>query len=133
MGRAFNTFATLTASAVSRSNRKKALRNIKRINDANRNLLHAGRISVDQVIPCYSPIGNICVSGGEQEIRNKLIVQNVLQAASVGLPNIVLHEGNIHLENELARVCAHQPYFRTINNNNPSANNRLSRRKMPHI
>ena len=119
MGRVFNTFATLTASAVSRSNRKKTLRNIKRINEANRNLQHTGRITVDKVIPCYYQIGNICVSGGEQEIRNKIIVQSVLQAASVGLPTIVLHEGNHHLENDLARVCVSQAYFRIINGNNP--------------
>lgn len=119
MGRVFNTVATLTASAVSRSNRKKALKNIKKINEANRNLLHTGRVTVDQAVPCYYQVGNICVSGGEQEIRNKLIVQSVLQSASVGLPTVVLHEGNHHLENDLARVCASQPYFRIINGNNP--------------
>ena len=119
MGRFFNTVATLTASAVSRSNRKKTLKNIKRINEANRNLLHAGRVTVDQVVPCYNLIGNICVSGGEQEIRNKLIVQSVLQSATVGLPTVVLHEGNHHLENDLTHVCSSQPYFRIINDNNP--------------
>ena len=119
MGRVFNTVATLTASAVSRSNRKKALKNIKRINEANRNLLHTGRVTVDQVVPCYYQIGNICLSGGEQEMRNKLIVQSVLQSASVGLPTVVLHEGNHHLESDLARACSSQPYFRIINGNNP--------------
>ena len=52
MGRIFNTVATLTASAVSRSNRKKTLKNIERINKANRNLVYTGRVTVDQVIPC---------------------------------------------------------------------------------
>ena len=119
MGRVFNTVATLTASAVSRSNRKKALKNIKRINEANRNLLYTGRVTVDQVVPCYYQIGNICISGGEQEMRNKLIVQSVLQSASVGMPAVVFHEGNHHLESNLARVCSSQPYFRIINGNNP--------------
>lgn len=119
MGRIFNTVATLTASAVSRSNRKKTLKNIERINKANRNLVYTGRVTVDQVIPCYYQIGNICVSGGEQETRNKLVVQSVLQSASVGLPTVVLHEGNHHLESDLARVCSSQPYFRIINGNNP--------------
>ncbi len=117
MGRVFNTVATLTASAISRSNRKKALRNIKRINEANRNLSHLGRITVDQVIPSFYQIGNICISGGEQEIRNKLIVQSVLQSASVGMPTVVLHEGNHRLENDLIHVCSSQPYFRVINCN----------------
>lgn len=76
MGRIFNTVATLTASAVSRSNRKKTLKNIERINKANRNLVYTGRVTVDQVIPCYYQIGNICVSGGEQETRNKLVAQS---------------------------------------------------------
>lgn len=119
MGRIFNTVATLTASAVSRSNRKKTLKNIERINKANRNLVYTGRVTVDQVIPCYYQIGNICVSGGKQETRNKLVAQSVLQSASVGLPTVVLHEGNHHLESDLARVCSSQPYFRIINGNNP--------------
>lgn len=119
MGNFLNTIVTLTASAVSRFNRKKALRNIEQINKANRNLTQTGKITVDQAIPCYCQIGNICVSGGEQEIRNKLIVQSMLQASSVGMPVVILHEGNQRLENDLVRACSSLPYFRIINKNNP--------------
>ena len=119
MGRIFKTAATLTASAVSRHNRKKSLRNIKKINDANRKLINIGKETTDQIIPCFSQIGNICITGGEQELRNKLLVQSTLQAASLGVPTIVLHEGNHHLENLLAQACTQLPYFRTINDANP--------------
>lgn len=119
MGHVFNTFATITASAVSRSNRKKTLRNIERVNEANRNLIYVGKTSVDQIIPCYTQIGNLSITGGERELRDDLIVQSVLQSSSVGLPTIVLHEGNHHLENALSSVCSTQQYFRVINRNNP--------------
>lgn len=119
MGRLFKTAATLTAAAVSRSNRKKTLRNVRKINEANRNLTRIGRVSADQLIPCYSQIGNICITGSDQDIRNKLLVQSVLQSASLGLPTIVLHEGNYRLVSALVHTCANYPYFRVINNANP--------------
>ena len=85
MGRLLKTAATLTASAVSRHNRKKSLRRIKKINDANRNIIYIGKGASDQIIPCFSQIGNICITGGEQEQRNKLLIQSALQAASLGI------------------------------------------------
>lgn len=119
MGRLLKTAATLTASAVSRHNRKKSLRRIKKINDANRNIIYIGKGASDQIIPCFSQIGNICITGGEQEQRNKLLIQSALQAASLGIPVIVLHEGNRHLENTLFQACTRLPFFRVINSANP--------------
>ena len=67
MGRIFNTVATLTASAVSRSNRKKTLKNIERINKANRNLVYTGRVTVDQVII------KLVISAFQEESRRRAI------------------------------------------------------------
>lgn len=119
MGRVFNTVATITASAVSRSNRKKTLRNINKINQSNRNLTDVGRVSTDQIIPTHYQIGNVCISGGSFEVRNSLLVQSVLQSCSVGIPSIVIHEGNHHLEHNLSKVCSSQYFFRIINASNP--------------
>ena len=104
MGKVFNTVASLTASAISRSNRKKALKKINRVNEANRNVAKIGRVSSDQIIPSSYPMGNLCITGGTQEVRNALVVQNCMQSCSVGVPTIVLHEGNHHLEHDLGAV-----------------------------
>lgn len=119
MGKVFNTVASLTASAISRSNRKKALKKINRVNEANRNVAKIGRVSSDQIIPSSYPMGNLCITGGTQEVRNALVVQNCMQSCSVGVPTIVLHEGNHHLEHDLGAVCGSQYYFRLINSAHP--------------
>ena len=86
MGKVFNTVASLTASAISRSNRKKALKKINRVNEANRNVAKIGRVSSDQIIPSSYPMGNLCITGGTQEVRNSLVVQNcMLIAVRTGL------------------------------------------------
>ena len=79
MGKVFNTVASLTASAISRSNRKKALKKINRVNEANRNVAKIGRVSSDQIIPSSYPMGNLCITGGTQEVRSSLVVQNCMQ------------------------------------------------------
>lgn len=119
MGRVFNAVASITAAMVSRSNRKKTLKNIRKINNANRNLSIAGRVSVDSIIPANYQIGNICVSGGDPDTRRLLVVQNVLQSCSVGLPTVILHEGDYHLEHDLSIACANHCFFRIINASNP--------------
>jgi len=119
MGRIFNAVATITSSLVSRSNRKKTLKNIKRINNTNRNLFHVGKVSVDSIIPINYQVGNLCISGGDHDVRRAFVLQNVKQSLSIGMPVIILHEGNYHLEHELTSFNSNQSYVRIINSNNP--------------
>lgn len=115
MGKGFNSLAAVVASLISRSNRKKALKKIDKVNETNRNIHRSGNVSVDQILPLTSSAGNLCFSGGTQEHRNRLIVQNCLQSCSAGIPTVVLHEGNTLLEQALGTACGNQPYFRQIN------------------
>lgn len=119
MGKTFNTVASLTASAINHSNRKKTIKKINRTNEANRNITKIGKCTPDEIIPTPYPMRNLCITGGTQETRNELIVQNCLQSCSVGLPTIVIHEGNHHLEHDLGAVCGTQFYFRLINPSHP--------------
>jgi len=119
MGSVFNAVASITASLVNSKNQKKTMKKIREINATNRNLSFVGKVSVDSIIPLNCQVGNICVSGGEPDIRRSLIVQNVKQSVSTGMPVIILHEGNYHLEHELSNSCFGQNYLRIINTNNP--------------
>lgn len=115
MGKVFKTAASLTASAISRFNRKKTLKRISQANEANRNMVKMGQVSPDQLIPSFDPLGNLCITGGTQAMRNTLVLQNCIQSCSEGLPTIVLHEGNHQLEHNLGAVRGSLHYFRLIN------------------
>lgn len=119
MGGGFNTAATLVASMVNHSNRKKAMRKINKVNEANKNIQIMGTILPEQLIPCNYQMGNISISGGSADIRNELIVQNCRQSASIGIPILIIHEGNYRLEHLLQSNFSGHRYFRILNNSNP--------------
>lgn len=64
-------------------------------------------------------MGNICISGGTEAIRNELIVQNCKQSASIEVPTITIHEGNYFLEQMLQTAFSGHRYLRIINSSNP--------------
>ncbi len=119
MGGGFNTAFSLVAAVVDHSNRRKAKRRINRLNEQNRNIQLLGSTSPDQIIPCNYQMGNISISGGSEAIRNELIIQNCKQSASVGVPTIILHEGNYLLEQMLQTTFSNHRYLRIINASNP--------------
>lgn len=119
MGGGFNTAFSLVASVVDHSNRRKAKRRINKLNEQNRNIQLLGNTLPDQIIPCNYQMGNISISGGPETTRNELIVQNCKQSASVGVPTIILHEGNYLLEQKLQTTFSGHRYLRIINSSNP--------------
>ena len=119
MGSGFNTAASLVASMVNRSNRKKTIKKINRVNEANKNVQNMGTIMPDQIIPCNYQMGNIAISGGSIDIRNELIIQNCKQSVSIGIPTVIIHEGNYRLEFMLQNVFSGHRYFRMLNTSNP--------------
>lgn len=119
MGGGFNTAFSLAAAIVGYSNRKRAKRRINRLNEQNRNVQLLGKVSPDQIVPCNIQMGNISISGGTEAVRNALIVQNCQQSASVGVPTIILHEGNYLLEQMLQSTFSGHRYLRIINSSNP--------------
>ena len=119
MGGWLNTTVSLIASIVGYFNRKKAKRRISRINEYNRNVQIWGNTSPDQIIPCNFQMGNISISGGTEAIRNGLIVQNCKQSVSVGVPTIIIHEGNHLLEQMSQATFSGYRYLRIINPSNP--------------
>ncbi len=119
MGGRFNTVASLVVSAVDHANLKRAKKRIEKINEQNRNIQWLGNVTPDQLIPCNFQMGNISISGGSDDARNELMVQNCRQGISVGMPTIIIHEGNDRLEHMLQSAFSSHRYFRLINSSNP--------------
>lgn len=119
MGGGFNTAFSLAAAVVGHFNRRKGKKRISRLNEKNRNVQFIGDISPAHLIPCNCQMGNISVSGGSDVMRNQLIVQNCRQSESVGVPTIILHEGNYSLEQMLQSSFSNYRYLRIINSSNP--------------
>lgn len=119
MGGGFNTAFSLAAAVVDHSNRRKTKRRINRLNEANKNVQLIGKLHPDQLIPCNYQMGNISISGGSEAIRNELIIQNCKQSTSIGVPTIIIHEGNYLLEQMLQLSFSGHRYLRIINQSNP--------------
>lgn len=119
MGHTTRTVVTVISSLISRSNRIKKIRSINQKNDENRNLLDVGKVSSDAIIPDHNPLQNMVITGGTQQTRNELIIQNCRQSQHLGVPTLVIHEGNSELEATLIHEFSHFPFFRAINPSNP--------------
>ena len=119
MGQGFNTLASFAASAVSRSNRKKALKQIEKQNEINRNIVNMEKTPAWLVLPQGEPLGNVCITGGSQEVRNELIIQNCFCSYDANCPTLILHEGNQDLEQEVDRFLGMQNFVRKISASEP--------------
>ena len=110
---------TLMASVIARLNRKKARKKIERLNERNRRVRQLGGVRVSQLFPENGRIGSICISGGSETVRNALILQNCRQSVGAGMPTIVLHEGNLLLEQTIRRSFLGHGYLRVVNASDP--------------
>lgn len=115
-----NFLITAAASMVSAHNRKKTISKIKNVNEANRNIHNIGQVSPDAIIPENTFHGNLCITGGTDEVRNSLLIQNCKQSLAQGVPTIVIHEGNYHLEYEIKRLFLGKCYCRITNKGDSS-------------
>ena len=89
MYRGTNFLVTTTASLISNHNRKKTLQKIKKMNDANKRIVNLGNVYPDSLLPEQEMLANICITGGTQEARNSLILQNCKQSVVNGISVIV--------------------------------------------
>lgn len=119
MGDSFNTAFALTTALMDRSKKKKTIRRLHKLNESTRNVKKLGRVNCIQLIPSNCQMGNIIISGGSDDHRNKLIVENCKQGVSIGLPTIIIHENNYQLETLLKTEFSGHCYLRIINPSNP--------------
>lgn len=119
MGKSFNTAVSLTAAIVNHSKRKKAIKEISKANTENRNVIQLGSVCEDRLIPNNTQMGNICISGGAEDVRNRLVIQNCHQNISIGIPTIIIHEGNHRLEYLFRHEFSNYSFMRVINSSSP--------------
>ena len=101
MNKGTSFFVTTTASLISNHNRKKTINKIKKMNDANKRIVALGRVYADDILSEQEMIANVCITGGAEEARNNLLLQNCKQSVSNGIPVIIIHEGNYHLDYDI--------------------------------
>ena len=105
MGDSFNTAFALTTALMNRSKKKKTIRRLHKLNESTRNVKKLGHVNCIQLIPSNCQMGNIIISGGSDNHRNKLLVENCKQGVSIGLPTIIIHENNILLSAADSFIC----------------------------
>lgn len=119
MNRGTNFIVTTTASLISNHNRKKTVQKIKKMNDTNKRIANVGRIYADGILPEQEMVANICITGGTEDARNTLLLQNCKQSAVNGIPIVIIHEGNYHLEYDVKKVFQGKCYCRSISKAEP--------------
>lgn len=119
MNRGTNFLVTTTASLISNHNRKKTIQKINKINDANKRIINLGHVYPDSILPEHEATANVCITGGTQEARNCLILQNCKQSVFNGIPVIIIHEGNYHLEYDVKKAFQGKCYCRAVSKSEP--------------
>lgn len=89
-------------------NRKRILKNISIRNENNKNIVRYRPSPIEAFFSPTDPLGNILISGGTGELRNRAVIGAVDCALSNGISVVVLHAGNQPLEDLLYQ------HFQTI-------------------
>ena len=71
-----------------------------------RGVLSAGSVTCRQLLPVGTPLGSVLITGGNEGVRNALLVQGCLQASAAGMSVVLLHEGSRALEQALQAASA---------------------------
>lgn len=119
MNRGTSFLVTTTASLISKHNRKKTVNKIKKMNDANKRIVDLGRVYADNILSEQEMIANVCITGGTEEARNNLLLQNCKQSVLNGIPVIIIHEGNYHLDYDIKQAFQGKCYCRSVSKAEP--------------
>jgi hypothetical protein len=93
------TGASLVNAWIVNRRTKRTIRNITRNNEARRNITRYEPSDIEAFIESDAQLGSYIVSGGIPTNRSRVASSIVACSLSQNIPVIVLHEGNIELEN----------------------------------
>ena len=79
--------------------KKKIIKNIERNNELQKNIIRYNPIKIENLIEKSNPIDSHIISGGTSDNRSKLGASITACSLSQGIPTIILHEGNLTLQN----------------------------------
>lgn len=100
------TFTSLVNSWLANRRTKQTIRNIERNNEARRNITRYEPSDIEGFIERDSQVGSYIISGGASLNRSRAAASIVACSISQGIPVVVLHEGNVELQNTIVSATA---------------------------
>lgn len=99
-------FTSLIVSFISNYRTKKAIKNIQKNNELRRNITRYEPSDIEGFIERDQFVGSYIVSGGQNYYRARTAASIVACSLAQGLPVIVIHEGNVELQNQIANATS---------------------------
>lgn len=100
------TFTALVNSWLANRRTRQTIRNIERNNEVRRNITKYEPSDIEGFIERDNQVGSYIISGGISLHRSRAAASVVACSLSQGIPVVVLHEGNIELQNIIASATA---------------------------
>lgn len=100
------TFTSLVNTWLANRRTKQTIRNIERNNEARRNITRYEPSDIEGFIERDAQVGSYIISGGISPYRSRSAASIVACSLSQNVPVVVLHEGNIDLQNTIATATA---------------------------
>ncbi len=99
-------FESLFYSWLANRRTKQTIRNIERNNELRKNITHYAPSDIEGFIERDNQVGSYVISGGVPDLRARAAASVVACSLSQGVPTIVLHEGNIALQQHVVNATA---------------------------
>lgn len=99
-------FASIVNTWLANRRTRQTIRNIEKNNELRKNITRYEPSDIEGFIERDSSVGSYIISGGLQLYRARTAASVVACSLSQHVPVIVLHEGDIELENSIARATA---------------------------
>ena len=92
----------------------------ERINHINRSVNEYRPNRIEAFLPPGSPVSSAVVSGGTGIVRSSVICAQITHAVENGLPVIILHEGDLDLEQHIRSRFSQLPEYAEISTRRPA-------------
>lgn len=99
--------------------RRRQLRAIDEGNMARRGVVEYAPSQIEGFFDVNQPLGNVIASGGDNNVRCRVVAAAAACAATQGVPVIVLHCGNMTMERQLSSMFTGASFFQILNRSNP--------------
>ena len=95
-------FSSLFNSWLAARRTKQTIRNIERNNEARRNITRYEPSDIEGFIERDQQVGSYVISGGIAHNRSRAAASAVACSLAQNIPVVVLHEGNLDLQNQVS-------------------------------
>ena len=99
-------FTSLINSWLANRRTRQIIRNIERNNEARRNITRYEPSDVEGFIERDQQVGSYVISGGISHNRSRVAASAAACALSQNIPVVILHEGNIDLQNQVSTATS---------------------------